>query len=489
MKHLNMNYFHSRRFKFGSLATVITAVFIAALILINVVAGLLLNRFPVTIDLTSDKRFELTQDSLDFLKGIDEDVTITALADESEFESGGIYFKQIYEIIKAYGKHSGRISIEFKSYSKNPGIADKYPSEKFAQGDIIVETGKRYKKIDNGSLISVSQSSYGETKYGSQAEQQITSALMYVTEANITKVAMLSGLASAADVSGLKDLLASNVYDVTSVNLMTEELSDEYSVAILAQPQADLTTEQAKKLSDFLDNDGKYGKALLFVGSGQAPGAVLKNFLADWGIEMQGGFVCEMDQKNIYNQQTGGLVFGASVADEDINAKLSNKGLPVVAAYATPITTLFDTKDNRQTRVLLKSADTSILIPADADAETFDPSKQDQTAMNLVVQGNKMRSGDNGFVSSSVIAFGSAEMMNSTALTYGGYGNGDFVVTAVNDVCGKDSVVKILPIDLSYSAITISQTQVTTNAIIFIGIIPLLILAVGVVVFVRRRHL
>ena len=80
-------------------------------------------------------------------------------------------------------------------------------------------------------------------------------------------------------------------------------------------------------------------------------------------------------------------------------------------------------------------------------------------------------------------------MMTSNMLNYGGYGNGDFVITAVNAATGKDSVVKILPIDLSYDTITISQTQVVTYAIIFIGVLPLIVLAVGIVIFVRRRHL
>lgn len=107
MKHINMKYFHSRRFKFGSLATVITAVFVAAVILINVVVGLLLDRFPVSIDLTSDNRFELTQDSINFLSGLDQDVKITVLAEESEFESAGTYWKQVYEIIKDYAAAFG----------------------------------------------------------------------------------------------------------------------------------------------------------------------------------------------------------------------------------------------------------------------------------------------------------------------------------------------------------------------------------------------
>ena len=218
MKRINMRYFHSRRFKFGSLATVITAVFVAAIILINVVAGLLLDRFPISIDLTADNRFELTQDSIDFLAGLEQDVKITVLADEATFENAGVYYKQIYEIIRDYAQHSSRVTVEFRSITKNPGLADDYPSEQLEEGDIIVETDKRYRKIDNGSLVSVTTTSYGTSTYSSQAEQQVTSALMYVTESNITKAALLTGLLSSIDVSGLQELLTSNVYDVTSVN-------------------------------------------------------------------------------------------------------------------------------------------------------------------------------------------------------------------------------------------------------------------------------
>lgn len=488
MKRMNMKYFHSRRFKFGSLATVITAVFVAAVILINVVVGLLLERFPVSIDLTSDNRFELTQDSVDFLSGLDQDVKITVLADESTFESAGVYYKQIYEIIKDYSQHSNHVTVEFKSISKNPGLANEYPSEELKEGDLLITTDKRYKKIDNGSLISVKSSSYGTSTYSSQAEQQITSALMYVTESNITKVALLSGFSSSADVSGFQELLTSNVYDVATVNMLTEDISSDYQAVILPQPAEDLTAEQVEKLNTFLDNNGAFGKTLLFIGNGTAPGTVLKNFLADWGIEMQSGVAYEMNQSNMYSTTYGGLVFGATVADDDLKSALNNTDLPVIAASSTPITTLFESKDNRETSVLLKSSDTTIFVPYDAGKD-FDFEGQNQTAMNLVVEGKKLRSINNDMVSSNVIAFGSAQMLTSNMLSYGGYGNGDFVITAVNKATGKDSVVKILPIDLSYDTITISQTQVVTYAIIFIGVIPLIVLAIGIVVFVRRRHL
>lgn len=480
------NIFKMRRFKHGSLATIITVAFIVAVILINVIASLLLERFPLTIDLTSDQRFNLTQDSVDFVSTITDDVTLTVLAEESEFESSGIYYKQIYEILKSYDTHSSKVSLSFRSLKKNPGIADEYPDETLQEGDIIVSTAKRYKHITSGSLISVSTSTYGTQTYSSQAEQTITSAIMYVTESNVTKAAVITGL-SGVDVSGLTELMKSNIYDVAEVNILTQDISSEYDVVILPQSQTDLTAEQVEKLSAYLDNDGQFGKTLLFVAANSSPGPVLKNFLADWGIEMQAGIVCETDQNNIYNTQAGGFIHGATVVDETLSAELSSS-LPIVSVYGVPIKTLFESSNNRTTTVLLASNDTSILVPFDID-ETFDVSAQDQYAQNLVVKGSKSKTIDNKQVYSNVVAFGSSQMLSNAMLTYGGYGNGNFVITAINQTCGKDSPVTILPVNLSYDTITITESELRAYGIIFIGVIPIIVFAIGVIVFIRRRHL
>lgn len=79
-------------------------------------------------------------------------------------------------------------------------------------------------------------------------------------------------------------------------------------------------------------------------------------------------------------------MFGATVADDELKSALNNADLPVIAASATPVTALFESKDNRETSVLLKSSDTTIFVPYDAD-ESFDFDSQDQTSMNLVVEG------------------------------------------------------------------------------------------------------
>lgn len=87
------NIFKSRRFKHGSLATIITIGFIVVLVLINLVFGLLTERFPITIDLTADKRFQLTDSSIEYIKDIKDEVNITVCASEYTFENADSIYK------------------------------------------------------------------------------------------------------------------------------------------------------------------------------------------------------------------------------------------------------------------------------------------------------------------------------------------------------------------------------------------------------------
>ena len=57
---MKKNIFNSRRFKHGSLATAMTVGFVAAVVLVNVIVGLLVERFPMNIDLTDNQIFELS---------------------------------------------------------------------------------------------------------------------------------------------------------------------------------------------------------------------------------------------------------------------------------------------------------------------------------------------------------------------------------------------------------------------------------------------
>ena len=81
-----------RRFKYGGAATVITVIGIVVIIIINMVATALTDRFGLTVDMTGNSLFKLSEKSIDYVKDIDKDVNIYILLDEDTYKSAGIYY-------------------------------------------------------------------------------------------------------------------------------------------------------------------------------------------------------------------------------------------------------------------------------------------------------------------------------------------------------------------------------------------------------------
>lgn len=482
---MKKNIFNNRKFKYGGLATVMTVGFLVLLVVLNVVVSLLLDRFPVSIDLTTEKRFEITDDSIELLKALEEDVTITVCADETEYQNVSEYYKIAYEVIRKYAQNSDRITLKFVDLLKNPTFVQNYPDLAVTTNDILVESAQRTKKVGTTELFEVSTSQYTGTSYRSKAEQVMTGAVLYVTDNNPSTVLIATGQ-SGIDMSAYQSSLEANNYAVQSVSLLTEELNQEASFIVLPQPDADLTAEQVKKLDAFLDNDGQFGKSLVFVASSTSEiGPVLKNFLAEWGLEVQPGMIYETNASYAVSDYYIGI---HSIVDQTVAGQVTNSRLPVVVPFAHPIKALFTEKDNRSTSVILQSQASSVYIPANP-GDDFDLAAQEQSAQSSIAMGTRYKYIDNVKAISNVVAVGSESMLIADFLTRGDMGNGSLMMAITNTIAEKEDTLQILPVDLSTSAITITNDQINVYMIVLVVAIPLLLLAGALVVWLRRRHL
>ena len=83
-----------RKLKRGAYATVITCVFVAVVIVFNIVATVLAERFPLSLDLTASGDFTISEENADYVKGIsreDLEIEIVVCADEKAYEAGSMY--------------------------------------------------------------------------------------------------------------------------------------------------------------------------------------------------------------------------------------------------------------------------------------------------------------------------------------------------------------------------------------------------------------
>ena len=207
------------------MSTILTIVFVAVVVLVNIVATVLFDRYPITIDLTDEKIYSISEESEEYVKNIDVDTLITVFSDEEAFTGLSTYTKQAAEVMKKYTQYNSRITYRYVDIDSNPDIMADYQANSVSQFDIIVETNptedvKRTRKITLMDLVDfkdefVEQMSntYGTTleamaeQYGdltvlsyyggyveaSTADQAFVSAFMTVTDPNPVTVTMLTG--------------------------------------------------------------------------------------------------------------------------------------------------------------------------------------------------------------------------------------------------------------------------------------------------------
>lgn len=500
---------NTKKLKYGTLATVFTVIVVAIVVAINIIAQDVTERFDLTMDLTDNDIYTVSQDTIDYLKDLDQKVEITVLADESAFENNAIYFKQASEVIKKYALYSNNISVSFIDMNKNPNIVSKYNDiykGDLAEGDIVIfregtsdEDSDRIKVLSLNNLFTTSTDNYGNTTVTqSNAEQELTSAIMYVTDANPKKAVLVSTdmpTSVYASAQSLLKMLNSNGYDLEEVDLLTNDLDVENTdLLLILSPLNDFNNAVIDKISDYLYNDGKLGKNVLYMANyDQNKTDNIDAFLEEWGLSVGDSYIAETNTSASQNVTVYGLGYTIRssigvIANDDYADLVSDTTLPIAVPLPRPIETLWETNGDRETSVILTTSNTSALVPRDA-SDDFDISTAVTGMQNVMAMGSKYIFDDNNQkVTSNVMVMGSAFMSDIYITSDTSYNNGEFILNSVNKMTGKSSGITIVPKSLSLSTISIDDTQVTAIRTVVMFVIPLVIVAIGVVVYVRRRN-
>ena len=66
-----------KKFKYGTMSLIVVALVLAIVIVINLMSSMISKRYPIKFDLTPDKRYELSDESINVLKNLSGDVDVT----------------------------------------------------------------------------------------------------------------------------------------------------------------------------------------------------------------------------------------------------------------------------------------------------------------------------------------------------------------------------------------------------------------------------
>lgn len=500
-----------KKLKHGTLATVLTVVFVAIVVVVNVICGVLDDRFHWNIDLTSSGLYEIDEQTISYLNQLTADVDVVMLADESYFKENST-LKIVSETLERFQAESnGHINLKYVDMTKNPEAvktySQNYSGGDFATGDVIIACGDLVRVAAFDDLIKQEQqidySTYSyvyETTF--TGEQTLLSAIMGVTDLNPVKVAVIAEINGSPIYHSMdeycflkiNELLEKNNYQVTQIDIATDVLSpEEYTAVVLCAPNTDFSDAQITKLTDYLYNDGKYERNLVYFASPYQPETPkLDDFLETWGLKFGNTVVYESDTASSqFVTSAMGMLQGVPVVNKEYTelvGSLDGSKLPIVAPLAKPIERLFEANSGRVTEALLTTSDTAYLYPLDENAEDFDVSNAETGSFTLAVLATNTYTEGADAYESAVLAFGSCWMLDHYVASTSSYQNAEYFITSLNSLTGKENTITIAEKSLDQTAITISDAQKNAIRMVTVFVIPLTIAALGVVVFIRRRN-
>lgn len=478
---------NKRKLKHGAVSAAFTVLFVSAVIVLNVIVGVISERVNTSADLTTVGLYTLDDSTEKFLGTLESDVSITVLNSEKTFEGQDSSYKQVNEILNKMRMECGHIKLDYLNIDQNPNYTAKFRGETLSENYIVFESEKtgRHRIVSPTDYFNYNQAYLQYGMYvpeSSNIEQEAVSSMMYVTSDKVFRVAFTEGYGEA-DSSALQSLFSKNGYDVEKLTLnTTPEIDEDIDYVVLFAPSMDYDKEQLAKLDKFLDNDGKFGKNVLYFASTQQPKTPnIDEFLKDRGLEVGFEVVGQTDSNYLISSETP-FVHLQQLCDTEYTKNVYGGKLFTYGMYLRPVNIL----DDEECEVLLKSYDKSFLYPMDREeSENFDIANAENGEFNAAVISKK--TAENGG-ESRVCVFGSELLASTLSMSYGNSNNAEFLVGILDSTSGREQGITVKAKNLIPATFEVNVKTANVLSVVLCIVIPVAVIVFGIVIWIRRRH-
>ena len=446
--------------RYGSNAVVMSVAFVGILIGLNYLAG----RYHYRYDATELKEHTLSPQSIQVLAEVDQPITIVG------FFAADDYRRESFErLLDRYLYESDQLSYSVIDPDREPVKARQY--EPIPYGGLLLQSGERTEMVYTPD------------------EQDITSAILKVTSEEEKVIYFLAGH-QERDPTGfdeksysmVADALREQNYTVRTLNLaITETVPNDAAVVVVAGPQIAFLEDELARLRSYLI---KGGKALIM----QDPlyDADLNDMLSTWQVRFGEGVVID-PVSLVWPYMHWPLV--NSYRFGQITKHLPRTFFPLARPVEQTGT------DPTGSITFSPLAETSLQSWAEQDTETseaqFDEGVDVQGPLTLVatvetppiLSSEEMAAAPD--LKTRLVLIGDSDFASNEFATE--EGNGWLLLNAINWLAEEESLIAIGPKGTQPRQVFLSQVQ--ASAIFFVSVIllPLALLATGVVVWWQRR--
>ena len=482
----------SRKLQYGTVAVVFTVIVCAFLILLNAVLSWASDRSGGLFkDLTSEKIYELSDNSIRVVEKVDKKVEIIFCVTEDKTDDSA-ELSYVKRLADKYASSNSNITVKYKDYLLDPVYFEKFKEN----GNTLTNTSVIVNCEATKSFVVYSLRNFfkfsSETGqiFAYDGENKLTSAIMQTALGGEKKAGFVVKHGESAH-QYLVDLFTVQGYEVYTVDLsgMTSDDLAELDVLVICEPTMDYSGISATKVGgvneiEVLDNYLRkhMGNLMVFISPSTPQLPELNGYLKDtWGISYTAGAVITEGGANTVSGAEAVLFSGTAANDGglggDITAAVSKSGIDRTMFYYTTPINMHKNEKVDVSKVYMTSAD------AVCTSENNTVAAKNVPIMTL---SKSFKIQNNAEVSSNVLVCGSSRFLDFLDMS-GGYSNADIIKSTLA-VMGDESVVTGIDYKVvEDSAIDVSREDFKTETIKLSAIVPLIIAALGVAVYIIRK--
>ncbi|MEO5350131.1 MAG: GldG family protein [Magnetococcus sp. YQC-3] len=453
------------------------AFMILVFVLLLGLVGSMSVKYKVRIDLTADKRYSLSPQTVKLLKSLDKDVEAIAFYREDERTR-----QEMVDLLREYGYHSPRFKYWFVDPDKRPAEAAKYGVTSYRT--TLLRIGEKQEIIV------------------SETENKITNALIKVLQGRVKTLYFVKGHGenSISDeteygYANSKKFLEQENYQVRELLLVGEEkIPKDADLVVISGPRGDYAEEEISKLAEYVHRGGS-----LFFLLDPAPVPMLVQYLQGYGFAVGNDIIVD---KLIRIMGTNYLT--PVVMDYDKEHPITRDMANIYTFF--PIARSVEIKpDPDQGRYLLARTSSSSWARSKGelkDEDTrFDPELDRKGPIGVMaVSSIKVAEGGESptvpFAPTAtppegitrwgkVLVIGDSNFAGNTHVQLAG--NRDLFLNGVNWLAKEEAMISIRPKEPGVSPLTLTNAQGRLVFWVAVIILPSLFLVIGVGVLLRRR--
>ncbi|MDD3411797.1 MAG: GldG family protein [Eubacteriales bacterium] len=468
--------FHTRRFKSGGYAVLVSVIVTLVVVAVNVFAS----QLPTTatkFDTTAQQLYTFSEQTNELVSGLTQDVKLYLIA-----QSGGEDATTV-ETLNRYKALSDRITVQTVDPVVSPKFTASYTSATVEDGSVIVVSDLRSKVVSYSDIYQYDYSSYyynGSYDVSFAGESELTSAIDYVTSDDLPVLYQLQGHGETALSGDLLTAVQKDNLTVQELSLLSmEAVPDDADCLLIYAPTADLGSEEAAKVISYLE---KGGRLLLITDYSDTEMPNLLSVMNSYGVTTSGGVVVEGDMNRCLRGYTHYLL--PTIDAHDITSPLAESNLYVLMPIAHGITQLDSYRSTLSISSLLTTSASSYSKFNAYQATSLNKASGDTdgpfdlgVAISETVESGETR----------VVWFSTSQFLTDDVNQMVGGANQDLFLNSLGWMCERENSISIRAKSLSQDYLTVPSGDATLWSALIAVVLPLAVLAIGIVVCVRRR--